>query len=146
MPDWSTGAVSMKITSSTSTTSTRGVMLISASAVWVWPPLLVKATGRLHGVLIGLQRRFFHAVEQLAAEVVHAGGEVAAAGGELVVGDHGGNGDDQAGRGGDQRFRHARSHRTERRGSLHGQAVEGVDDAHDGAEESDEGGDGGDAG
>ena len=33
MPDCSTGAVSMKMTSSTSTTSTSGVILISASAV-----------------------------------------------------------------------------------------------------------------
>ncbi len=41
IPDCSTGAVSMKMMSSTSTTSTSGVMLISASAVWVriWPPV-----------------------------------------------------------------------------------------------------------
>ena len=40
-----TGAEIMKITSSTSTTSTSGVMLMSARAVWVWPLLVVKATG-----------------------------------------------------------------------------------------------------
>ena len=37
MPDCSTGAVIMKITSSTSTTSTSGVMLISAREDRVWP-------------------------------------------------------------------------------------------------------------
>src|SRR5664280_631980 len=44
IPDCSTGAVIMKMTRSTSTTSTSGVMLISASELRVWPLLLVKAT------------------------------------------------------------------------------------------------------
>src|SRR6201999_3597915 len=89
MPDCSTGAVNIKITSSTSTTSTSGVMLISASAVCVWPPLLVKATAGLPWILARREASFFHAVEQLAGEVVHASGKVAAARGELVVGDDG---------------------------------------------------------
>src|SRR5580704_3511791 len=107
MPDCSTGAVSIKITSSTSTTSTRGVMLISASAVCVWPPLLVKATGSLPGILIRSERCFFHAVQQFARKVVHARGKVAAACGELVVGDHGRDGYEQSGGGGDERFGNA---------------------------------------
>src|ERR1700743_898975 len=88
MPDWSTGAVSMKMTSSTSTTSTSGVMLISASDVCVCPVLLVKATCGLplDWLLARLERDFFHAVEQLAREVVHARRKVAAARRELVVG------------------------------------------------------------
>src|ERR1700744_2559223 len=47
MPDCSTGAVIMKITSSTSTTSTSGEMLISASDVRVCPPLVVNAKSNL---------------------------------------------------------------------------------------------------
>src|ERR1700727_2349013 len=84
IPDCSTGAVSMKITSSTSTTSTSGVMLISASAVCVCPLLLVNATD-ISWVLIGLQRRFFHAVQQLAGKVVHTRSEVPHPCRELVV-------------------------------------------------------------
>src|ERR1700722_20722384 len=44
IPDCNTGAVIIKITSSTSTTSTRGVMLISASDDRVAPELEVNAT------------------------------------------------------------------------------------------------------
>ena len=47
IPDCSTGSVIMKITSSTSTTSTSGVMLISASEVRVCPLLVVNATFNL---------------------------------------------------------------------------------------------------
>ena len=43
IPDCSTGSVIMKITSSTSTTSTSGVMLISASEVRVCPLMVVNA-------------------------------------------------------------------------------------------------------
>ena len=77
MPDCSTGAVTMKMISRTRTTSTRGVMLISASEVRVWPELAVKATRGLplHCFLFGGD--FFQAVEQFAGEVVHAGSELA---------------------------------------------------------------------
>src|SRR3974390_158886 len=79
MPDCSTGAVIMKITSSTSTTSTSGVMLISASEVWV-RPLFVKATFYLvrpfadFGCALRRSRRYrahvdlFERIQQLAAE------------------------------------------------------------------------------
>ncbi len=56
IPDCSTGAVIMKMTSSTSTTSTSGVMLISASEVRVWPLLLVKATVHLPGGFLPVPR------------------------------------------------------------------------------------------
>ena len=43
MPDCKTGAVTMKMMSSTSTTSTSGVTLMSESEDWVRPWALVKA-------------------------------------------------------------------------------------------------------
>src|SRR5579859_7922661 len=97
MPDCSTGAVIIKMTSRTSTTSTRGVMLISASEVWVRPLLLVKATfnlvrqiaagqfaARLRALPGGPCMDLFEGVQQLAAEVVDGRGEDLHAGGELV--------------------------------------------------------------
>ncbi len=51
IPDCSTGSVIIKITNSTSTTSTSGVMLISASDVRVCPFIVVNATlSALHSV------------------------------------------------------------------------------------------------
>src|SRR5208337_4583579 len=80
MPDCSTGAVIMKMTSSTSTTSTSGVMLISASEERVRPVLLVKATIPSSGLVDGRRRarrrRHTHldlldGVQQLARKVVN---------------------------------------------------------------------------
>src|ERR1700679_3883241 len=104
IPDCSTGAVTMKIISSTRTTSTRGVMLISASAVRVGPLLAVKATCGLplHGFRLGADR--FQAVEEFAGEVVQARGEHTQSGSELVVGDDRGYRYQQAGGGSDQSF------------------------------------------
>src|ERR1035437_1843719 len=114
MPDCNTGAVIMKITSSTSTTSTIGVMLISSSEVSVLPLLLVKATFNLaryfaptfrhHSTRWSNGAHFFQRIEQLAAEVVDGRGEDADTRGELVVGHHGRNRHKQAGGGGDQRL------------------------------------------
>src|SRR5580698_6814196 len=108
MPDCSTGAVTMKMISRTRTTSTSGVMLISASEVLVWPVLAVKATRGLplHRFLFGAD--LFQAVEQLAGEVVHAGAELAQRCGELVVGDDGRDSDQQTSGGGDQGFGNSR--------------------------------------
>src|ERR1700739_557408 len=92
IPDCSTGAVTMKMISSTSTTSTSGVMLISASEVRVWPLLAVKATGGLSLNRFLFGGDFFQAVEQLAGEVIHAGAKLAQGSGELVIGNDGGNG------------------------------------------------------
>src|SRR5271163_1560272 len=101
MPDCRTGAEIMKMTSSTSTTSTSGVMLISARAVWVRPLLVVNATrlslsAARSDRLLGADIDVFHAVEQLAGEIVHARAELAETAGELVVGDQGRNRDEQA--------------------------------------------------
>src|ERR1700733_4439753 len=124
MPDCSTGAVTMKMISSTRITSTSGVMLISASEVRVWPELAVKATGGLplHCFLFGAD--FFQAVEQFAGEIVHAGTKLAQGSGELVVGDDGRNGHQQARGGSDQGFGYARRHRTQRGRAFGAQAVE----------------------
>src|ERR1700760_3526650 len=124
MPDCSTGAVTMKITNSTSTTSTSGVMFISASDVRVWPELAVKATCGLPLCSLVGGAHLFHAVQQFAREVVHAGAELAQRSSELVVGDHGGDCDQQAGRGGDQRFRDTGSHGAQRSSAFRSQAVE----------------------
>src|SRR5271157_5090961 len=77
IPDCSTGAVIMKITSSTSTTSTSGVMLISASELRVWPLLLVKATFNLgtgfmvrRGGASRAGRNLFQRIQQLTAKIV----------------------------------------------------------------------------
>src|SRR2546423_10528633 len=79
MPVCKIGAVTMKITSSTSMTSTSGVTLISASAVCVRPRRLVKA------IMIPLAAQFAHwrdsilltakftlnQIEQAQAETIH---------------------------------------------------------------------------
>ena len=87
----------MKMMSRTRTTSTSGVMLMSASEVLVWPELAVKATCGLplHRVLFGLRADLFQAVQQFAREVVHARAKFAQRSGELVVSDHGRNGHQQ---------------------------------------------------
>src|ERR1035438_3854046 len=97
MPDCRTGALIMKMMSSTRTTSTSGVTLISASEDWVRPLLLVKATVHLPGWFgagsaRGLSRphgNLFQRVQQFAAKVVGSGGKDPDARGELVVGDEG---------------------------------------------------------
>src|ERR1035441_7520877 len=108
----------MKITSSTSTTSTSGVMLISASEVRVWPLLLVKATVCLPGGFwangIGsadrrsrARRNLIERIQQLTAKVVDRRGKDPDPSRELVIGNHRRNGHKQSGGGGDQRFRDA---------------------------------------
>src|ERR1700722_3636182 len=146
IPDCSTGAVTMKMIRSTSTTSTSGVMLISASEVRVCPLLAVKATRGLplHRFLFGGD--FFQAIEQFAGEVVHAGAKLAKGSGELVVRNDGWDGDQQAGSGGDQSFRNTRRHGTERGCAFRAQAVEGIHNTHHGAEEADKGRDCADGG
>src|SRR5450755_2269161 len=106
MPDCSTGAVIMKMMSSTSTTSTSGVMLISASEDCVLPWLLVKATSGLplDRVNARAQGDFFHAVEQFAGEIVETSAELAQGCSKGVVGDDRRDSDEKTGGGGDERF------------------------------------------
>src|ERR1022692_4144501 len=113
IPDCNTGAVIMKMISSTSTTSTSGVTLISASEVRVWPVLPVKATfHRLSwriGGRFGSARRsgstlwyLFHRVQQFTAKVIRGRCKYPNPSRELVVSNQGGNGHKQSGGGGDQ--------------------------------------------
>src|ERR1700677_1144814 len=148
IPDCSTGAVIMKMISSTSTTSTSGVTLISASEERVVPVLLVKATVhrlsggcgsgrarvRRHG---GSHRDFLERVQQFAAKVVCGSGKDTDARGELVVGYKRGDGDKQPGSRGDERLGDSGRDRAQGGRSGTAQAAERVDDAHDSAEEPD---------
>src|SRR6185312_12779530 len=138
MPDCSTGSVIMNMISSTSTTSTKGVMLISASEVRVFPLLLVKATldlplPRILGAGAALHLRclrgnLFKRVQQLAGKIIGRRGEHPHARGELVVCHYGRNGDEQAGGRGDQRFGNARPNGAQLSGSGFTQALECLHD------------------
>src|ERR1700730_18562664 len=84
IPDCKTGAVSMKMTSSTRTTCPSGVMLMSTMDDLVRPLESVNATAGLldrfaltcafafQWILLRPQGDLFHAVQQFAGEVVHA--------------------------------------------------------------------------
>ena len=126
----------MKMMSSTRTTSTSGVMLMSASAVCVRPLAEVKAISaaprsRLRSLLALDQ------VEHLQGEVVVARGHFANGANDEVVSDHRRDRGSQAGGGGNQRFGNSRSDRAQSRGASRAQSVEGVDDSPDGSEQSD---------
>src|ERR1039458_4255216 len=143
IPDCNTGAVIMKITSNTSTTSTIGVMLISDSEVRVWPVLLVKATVHLPGRFPGrftnpfsvrrprrtAHRNLFQRVQQLAAKVVDSRRKDSDPRRELVVRHHRRNGHKQACRGGNQRLADARRHGPQRGRTCRAQPVKGVHNA-----------------
>src|SRR5579859_6749415 len=153
MPDCNTGAVIMKITRSTSTTSTSGVMLMSASEDCVLPLLVVKATANLLRLVAltggAAYRDFFERVQQFAAEVVGCRSEDTDTCSELVISDDGRNGNKQASGGRDKCFRYAGSDSAKRGCTSSAKAVEGIDNAHDGAEEADKragGSDGGEPG
>src|SRR5215472_14376732 len=150
MPDCSTGAVIMKITSSTSTTSTSGVMLISAREDCVLPLLVVKATANLLRLVARRRgvahRNLFERVQQFPAEVVGCRCEDADTRGELVVSDNRWNCYKQAGGGGDKRLRDAGGNSTQRCGAGGAKAMKCVDHTHDSAEETDERAGGGDGG
>src|SRR5215467_7054917 len=139
MPDCSTGAVNIKITSNTSTTSTSGVILISASAVCVWPLLLVKATRGLpfQRILVLCYRKLFHAVQKFAGEVIHARAKFAATCRELVVSDNCRYRDHKTGRGRNQRLRNTRSHSPQRGRARRAETMKCIHDAHDRPEQTD---------
>ena len=111
IPDCKTGAVIMKMTSSTSTTSTSGVMLMSASedsgAAVVSREshvLPLAAALRAAAVPASAHGNLFQRVQQFAAEVVHGRSKDANTCGELVVGHDGRDSHEQAGGSGNQRF------------------------------------------
>src|SRR4029077_19392203 len=105
IPESITCAVIMKMMSSTSTTSTKGVTLISESADVPWnrrrpdvPPLLTVIAIR------SLSVSAFRQIEEFECEVVHAGAHFLDDVAEVVVGNGRGNGREQAHSGGNQRF------------------------------------------
>src|SRR5579863_9602720 len=159
MPDCSTGAVIMKITSSTSTTSTRGVMLMSARELWVRPRLLVKATFYLVGRITARQltaaqfaslcggpgrRRgdggpcmnLLERIQQFAAEVINRRSKDPHPRRELVVGHHGRHGHKQPGGSRNQRFGNARRHGAQRGRARGSQSMECVHHADDRSEQA----------
>src|SRR5471030_2497023 len=144
MPNSMTCAVSMKMISSTSTTSTKGVTLISERVEVVPrlrdpyrlplpPPLTDNAMA-----LISAETALGH-VQELQRKVVHAGADFADGVAEVVVSDGGRNGGKQAEGRRDQGFRDARSQCFEAGAAHVPQVLKCADDAQHGAEQADEG-------
>src|SRR5262249_43110900 len=97
------GAVSMKMSKSTSTTSTRGMMLISASDVPI--RRLSPPSSNLNAIFRGAPELGWAAedVQQVEGEAVHLGRPVLHAVDEVVVPDDGGGGSAASGPGGERR-------------------------------------------
>src|SRR5215470_7723861 len=138
IPRYIMGAVSMKMRRSTSTTSTRGMMLISASDVPI--RRLSPASSTLNAIFGGTSElgRAAERIQEIEGEDVHLGGPVLHAVDEVVVADDGGDGRAQTGRGGDERLRDAGRHHGQARRALLTDAVEGRHDSPHRAEETDE--------
>src|SRR6185503_6629713 len=104
MPRYIMGAVSMKISRSTRTTSTSGMMLISASDEprRRSPPSGDPRLNAIFGRPGQLRHGAAEHVEQVEDEAVHLRRPVAHAIEEVVVADDGGDRGSQARRGGDQ--------------------------------------------
>src|SRR5678815_1675805 len=121
MPRYMSGAVSMKISSSTRVTSTSGMMLISARA----PPTLMAIFCHSRHLLHRARER----VEQIEGEALHLHRPVLGAVDEEVVAHHRGDRGPGARRGGDQGLRDARRHHREVGRALLADALEGGHDA-----------------
>src|SRR5512137_294954 len=145
MPRLIIGAVTMKTSSSTSTTSTSGVTLISPSMGVVRrerspryaepafdpPDCACIAPGA------ALREVALDDVQELEREVVHHRREHSGAAGEEVEEDRRRDGGEQTHRGGDERLRDARRNHREVGGAHPSDVAEGVHDAPDRAEEAD---------
>src|SRR2546425_1622139 len=142
MPDCRIGAVIMKMTSSTSTTSTKGTMLISESEVPVWRESCgIGALALLKFVLLSelaLSVILFDLRSHFHCKVIHACGELLDVVQIVVVGNHRRDGCEQPGRGGNQRFGNARRHGAKACGACAAQAGESIHHSPDGAEQTDE--------
>src|SRR5262245_3293379 len=136
MPRYIIGAVSMKIRSRTSTTSTSGMMLISASVVPMRRPSPPSTLNAIFGNAGDLGSGPGQQVQQLEREAVHLGRPVLHAVDEVVVPDDRRDGGTQTGGGGDERFRDTGGDDGEARRALLSDAVERGDDAEDGSEEA----------
>src|SRR5689334_9596828 len=141
MPRYIIGAVSMKMRSSTRTTSTKGMMLISASELpmrWPSPPPTSSSLNAIFGRAPQLRRTAEH-VQEIEREAVHLGRPVLHAIHEVVVRHDGGDGGGEAGGRCDQRLRDTGRDDGEAGRPLLSDAVEGRHDAPHRAEEADEG-------
>src|SRR5882757_2805412 len=152
----SSGAVTMKMTSRTSTTSISGTMLISAiGAELVFLSRLPKAMIR-SPLLVGSEReaarlerrhlgralqRLAHRQEgqQLESEGIELGRQHAVAAGQPVVAHHRGQRDGEANAGHDQRLADRSGHLVERARAADADGDQGVVDAPHRAEQADEG-------
>src|ERR1041384_4341644 len=127
MPRYIIGAVSMKISSSTRTTSTSGMMLISASAE---PPCRLLAESSLnaiadcHAVDRPSSDRTAQQIEKIEREAIHFDEPVAYAGDEIVIANDGWDRRRETGGGGDQGFGNTGCDDREARRSLAAAAVE----------------------
>src|ERR1019366_7209056 len=139
MPNSITWAVSMKMMSSTSTTSTKGVTLISDRLAppaprrepYPPPPLTEIAMALLSETALD------H-VQELERKVVHARTDLPDPVAENVVKDRGRDGGCQTRRRRNQRFRNARRHRAQAGRAHLSQFVKRADDAQHRAEQPDE--------
>src|SRR5690606_13969258 len=130
-PCWSIGAVTMKMMSNTSITSTSGVTLISA--IPLGPPLLEPAIPDLLG---GVP---LDEVEEVGGEIAHLAIQHPDARDELVVEDERRDRDEEADRRGDQRLGDGLRDRREVGVALRRNLAEGAHDPPDRPEETDEG-------
>src|SRR3989304_1188927 len=104
------GAVSMKISRRTRTTSPGGMMLISDSEAPMRRPRSPPTGSRLKAIFRlprGLRGRAVKEVQEVEAEPLHLDGPVLHAVHEEVIRDDGRDGGAEAGRRGDERFRAA---------------------------------------
>src|SRR5512137_1231566 len=138
-PCWMRGAVTMKMMSRTSITSTSGVTLISER---VWRPELdvERAKALVRG---SAEEVSLHDVEEVVREVRHLAVQHPDLGDEVVVGDHRGDGGEEAEGRGDERLGDGLRHRGEVGVAHLVDVVEGPHDAPYRPEEADEGRGGG---
>src|SRR5579862_5602214 len=137
-PNSITCAVSMKIMSSTRTTSTSGTILISANEV-VLPrkrPRLIPPEFPSEKAM--LLHASFGKVQELEHEVFHASAEFLDGVPKEIVENGGRNGSGQSHRGGDQGFGNSRSDCAQAGRTGGTELLECIDDAPDGSKQSDE--------
>src|SRR6202008_2316894 len=103
IPRYIMGAVSMKISSRTSTTSTSGMMLISARLVPIRRGPWDSSALNIAAGSARLRRGAAQQIEEVHREAFHLDGPVLHAVDEIVVPDDGRNRGAEAGRGRDQR-------------------------------------------
>src|SRR5215471_3523801 len=139
MPRYIIGAVSMKISSSTSTTSTSGMMLISARVVPIRrPPSDGPALNAIFRGPRELRRRPAEHIQHVEGEPIHLGCPMLHTIDEVVVADDGRDGSAEACRGSDERLGDARRDDREARRSLRADPMERIHDSDDGAEQPNE--------